>query len=148
MSRVQIAIIGGGLVGASLALALQAGARERNWKIILIEPYAPGDSYQPSYDGRASALSYGSQQIYQRLGLWEAIAPRAEAIRDIHISDRGRFAAARLNAKEEGVPALGYVVENAWLGHCLWAALDSDVIEWRCPARVEKMQALSDGYHL
>lgn len=148
MSRVQIAIIGGGLVGASLALALQAGARERNWKIILIEPYAPGDSYQPSYDGRASALSYGSQQIYQRLGLWEAIAPRAEAIRDIHISDRGRFAAARLNAKEEGVAALGYVVENAWLGHCLWAALDSDVIEWRCPARVEKMQALSDGYHL
>ena len=148
MSRVQIAIIGGGLVGASLALALQAGARERNWKIILIEPYAPGDSYQPSYDGRASALSYGSQQIYQRLGLWDAIAPRAEAIHDIHISDRGRFAAARLNAKEEGVPALGYVVENAWLGHCLWAALDSDVIEWRCPARVEKMQALSDGYHL
>ena len=148
MSRVQIAIIGGGLVGASLALALQAGARAKQWKIVLIEPYAPGDSYQPSYDARASALSYGSQQIYQRLGLWDAIAPRAEAIHDIHISDRGRFAAARLNANEESVPALGYVVENAWLGHCLWAALDSDVVEWRCPARVEKMQALSDGYRL
>ncbi len=148
MSRVQIAIIGGGLVGASLALALQAGARARQWKIVLIEPYAPGDSYQPSYDARSSALSYGSQQIYQRLGLWDTIAPRAEAIHDIHISDRGRFAAARLNANEEGVPALGYVVENAWLGHCLWAALDSDVVEWRCPARVEKMQALSDGYRL
>lgn len=148
MSRVQIAIIGGGLVGASLALALQAGARERQWKIVLIEPYAPGDSYQPSYDARASALSYGSQQIYQRLGLWDAIAPRAEAIHDIHISDRGRFAAARLSASTEGVPALGYVVENAWLGHCLWAALDSDVVEWRCPARVEQMQTLSDGYRL
>lgn len=148
MSRVQIAIIGGGLVGASLALALQAGARERQWKIVLIEPYAPGDSYQPSYDARGSALSYGSQQIYQRLGLWDAIAPHAEAITDIHISDRGRFSAARLNASEEGVPALGYVVENAWLGHCLWGALDSDVVEWRCPARVEQMQALSDGYRL
>lgn len=148
MSRVQIAIIGGGLVGASLALALQAGARERQWKIVLIEPYAPGNSYQPSYDARASALSYGSQQIYQRLGLWDAIAPRAEAIQDIHISDRGRFAAARISAKQESVPALGYVVENAWLGHCLWAALDSDVVEWRCPARVEKMQTLSDGYRL
>ena len=123
MSRVQIAIIGGGLVGASLALALQAGARAKQWKIVLIEPYAPGDSYQPSYDARASALSYGSQQIYQRLGLWDAIAPRAEAIHDIHISDRGRFAAARLNANEESVPALGYVVENAWLGHCLWAEI-------------------------
>lgn len=148
MSRVQIAIIGGGLVGASLALALQAGARERQWKIVLIEPYAPGDSYQPSYDARASALSYGSQQIYQRLGLWPAIAPRAEAITHIHISDRGRFAAARISATEEGVPALGYVVENAWLGHCLWAALDSRVVEWRCPARVEQMQALHDGYRL
>ncbi len=148
MSRVQIAIIGGGLVGASLALALQAGARERQWKIVLIEPYAPGNSYQPSYDARASALSYGSQQIYQRLGLWDAIAPRAEAIDDIHISDRGRFAAARISASAEGVPALGYVVENAWLGHCLWAALDSDVVEWRCPARVEQMQTLSDGYRL
>ncbi|HHX33830.1 MAG TPA: 2-octaprenyl-6-methoxyphenyl hydroxylase [Gammaproteobacteria bacterium] len=148
MSRVQIAIIGGGLVGASLALALQAGARQRQWKIVLIEPYAPGDSYQPSYDARASALSFGSQQIYQRLGLWDAIAPRAEAIRDIHISDRGRFAAARINAKEEGVPALGYVVENAWLGHCLWAALDSEVVEWRCPARVEQMHNLPDGYRL
>lgn len=148
MSRVQIAIIGGGLVGASLALALQAGARERQWKIVLIEPYAPGDSYQPSYDARASALSFGSQQIYQRLGLWDALAPRAEAIQDIHISDRGRFAAARINAKEEGVAALGYVVENAWLGHCLWAALDSAVVEWRCPARVEQMHSLPDGYRL
>ena len=148
MSRVQIAIIGGGLVGASLALALQAGARQRQWKIVLIEPYAPGDSYQPSYDARASALSFGSQQIYQRLGLWDAITPRAEAIRDIHISDRGRFAAARINAKAEGVPALGYVVENAWLGHCLWAALDSEVVEWRCPARVEQMHNLPDGYRL
>ena len=63
MSRAQIAIIGGGLVGASLALALQAGARKRQWKIVLIEPYAPGDNYQPSYDARSSALSYGSQQI-------------------------------------------------------------------------------------
>ena len=115
---------------------------------MLIEPYAPGDSYQPSYDARASALSYGSQQIYQRLGVWPAIAPRAEAIKNIHISDRGRFAAARISASEEGVPALGYVVENAWLGHCLWAALDSDVVEWRCPARVEQMHTLSDGYRL
>ena len=67
MSRVQIAIIGGGLVGASLALALQAGARERQWKIVLIEPYAPGDSYQPSYDARASALSFGIRFCRRRI---------------------------------------------------------------------------------
>ena len=148
MSRVQLAIIGGGLVGASLALALQAGARQRGWKIVLIEPFAPGSSYQPSYDARSSALSYGTQQIYQRFGLWPDLSQHVAAIAQIHVSERGRFAATRLNASEEDVPALGYVVENAWLGQCLWRALDPAVVEWRCPAEVTAMQALDDGYRL
>lgn len=148
MSRFNLAIIGGGLVGASLAMALQAGAKARGWKILLIERFAPGDAYQPSYDARSSALSFGTRQIYERLGLWPAISQRAEAIRHIHVSDRGRFGTARLNAAEEGVPALGYVVENAWLGQCLWQALDADVVSWRCPAQVTTAQALPDGYQL
>ncbi|MDR0279739.1 MAG: 2-octaprenyl-6-methoxyphenyl hydroxylase [Paucimonas sp.] len=148
MSRVNLAIIGGGLVGASLALALQAGARERGWKILLIEPFAPGDSFQPSYDARSSALSFGTRQIYERLGLWQAISRRAEPIRQIQVSDRGRFGATRLDALEEGVPALGYVVENAWLGQCLWQGLDAEVVSWRCPAEVTAMQPLGDGYRL
>lgn len=148
MSRFNLAIIGGGLVGASLALALQAGARARGWKIVLIERFAPGDAYQPSYDARSSALSFGTRQIYERLGLWPAISQRAEAIRQIHVSDRGRFGTARLHAEDEGVPALGYVVENAWLGQCLWQALDREVVSWRCPAEVTGTQALVDGYEL
>jgi 2-octaprenyl-6-methoxyphenol hydroxylase len=148
MSRANLVIIGGGLVGASLALALQAGAKARGWKIVLVEPFAPGDSFQPSYDARSTALSYGTQQIYQRLGVWPAIAQRAEPIHSIHISDRGRFGAARLTAEDEQVPTLGHVVENAWIGHCLWHALDREVIEWRCPAQVTRMQVLADGYRL
>ena len=148
MARVQLAIIGGGLVGASLALALQDTARQRGWRIALIEPFAPGSSYQPSYDARSTALSYGSRLIYERLGLWQAIAQRAEAILQIHVSDRGRFGAARLQAIEEGVPALGYVVENAWIGHCLWQALDAEVVQWYCPAEVTGLQRLDDGYRL
>ncbi|BCG22203.1 2-octaprenyl-6-methoxyphenyl hydroxylase [Pseudomonas tohonis] len=148
MQRTQLAIIGGGLVGASLALALQEGAKARGWKITLIEPFAPGDSYQPSYDARSSALSFGTRQIYERLGLWQAIARRAEPILQIHVSDRGRFGAARLAAIEEGVPALGYVVENAWLGQCLWQALDAEVVSWHCPAEVVRMEPLADGYRL
>ena len=148
MSRVSLAIIGGGLVGASLALALQAGAKARGWKIVLIEPFAPGHSYQPSYDARSSALSYGARLIYERMGVWPAIAERAEPIKDIHVSDRGRFSTARLSAREEGVPALGYVVENAWLGQCLWKSLDPEVISWRCPAEVIHMQPMDTGYRL
>ena len=143
-----LAIVGGGLVGASLALALQQGARSRGWQIQLIEPFEPGNEYQPSYDARSTALSYGTRLIYQRLGVWERIAERAEPIQHIHVSDRGRPGAARLEAANHGVPALGYVVENAWIGHCLWQAMDDEVVVRRCPAEVESMQAQPGGYRL
>jgi 2-octaprenyl-6-methoxyphenol hydroxylase len=93
-------------------------------------------------------LSFGARQIYERLGLWQQISRRAEPILQIQVSDKGRFGAARLSAMQEGVPALGYVVENAWLGQCLWQGLDKDVISWRVPAEVKQMQALADGYRL
>lgn len=143
-----LAIVGGGLVGASLALALQQGAKARGWTIALIEPFEPGSEYQPSYDARSTALSYGTRLIYQRLGVWERIAERAEPITQIHVSDRGRAGATRLDASDQQVPALGYVVENAWIGHCLWQALDDEVVTRRCPAEVEQMQAVAAGYRL
>lgn len=143
-----LAIVGGGLVGASLALALQQGAKARGWTIALIEPFEPGSEYQPSYDARSTALSYGTRLIYQRLGVWERIAERAEPITQIHVSDRGRAGATRLGASDQQVPALGYVVENAWIGHCLWQALDDEVVTRHCPAEVEQMQAVAAGYRL
>ncbi|WP_313227433.1 2-octaprenyl-6-methoxyphenyl hydroxylase [Stutzerimonas chloritidismutans] len=144
----SLAIIGGGLVGASLALALQDGARARGWRIHLIEPFEPGHEYQPSYDARSTALSYGTRLIYQRLGLWEHIAERAEPILRIHVSERGSFGAARLDCTREGVEALGYVVENAWIGHCLWQALDDQVVIRHCPAEVERLEPGATGYRL
>jgi len=144
----SLAIIGGGLVGASLALALQDGARARGWCIHLIEPFEPGHEYQPSYDARSTALSYGTRLIYQRLGLWERIAERAEPILRIHVSERGSFGAARLDCTREGVEALGYVVENAWIGHCLWQALDDQVVIRHCPAEVERLEPGATGYRL
>jgi len=144
----SLAIIGGGLVGASLALALQEGAREHGWRIHLIEPFEPGHEYQPSYDARSTALSYGTRLIYQRLGLWERIAERAEPILRIHVSERGSFGAARLDCAREGVEALGYVVENAWIGHCLWQALDDQVVVRHCPAEVERLEPSATGYRL
>lgn len=143
-----LAIVGGGLVGASLALALQQGAKARGWNIALIEPFEPGSEYQPSYDARSTALSYGTRLIYQRLGVWERIAERAEPITQIHVSDRGRAGATRLDASDQQVPALGYVVENAWIGHCLWQALDDEAVTRHCPAEVEQMQAVAAGYRL
>jgi len=143
-----LAIVGGGLVGASLALALQQGAKARGWTIALIEPFEPGSEYQPSYDARSTALSYGTRLIYRPRGVWERMPERAEPITQIHVSDRGRAGATRLDASDQQVPALGYVVENAWIGHCLWQALDDEVVTRHCPAEVEQMQAVAAGYRL
>jgi len=117
----DVVIIGGGMVGASLASALLPAIREHGLKVALIETFAlPEDAdqvlYQPSYDDRSTALSYGSRCLLQQLGVWQKLSEHVTPIEHIHVSDKGRFGAARLHAREHGIDALGYVVENAWLG--------------------------------
>ncbi|MGH8326291.1 MAG: FAD-dependent oxidoreductase, partial [Steroidobacteraceae bacterium] len=92
MERIDVAIVGGGMVGASFALAL-AGTRLR---IGLIERFGFGSSNQTSFDERTTALGNASRRIYEALGIWERVRPQAAAIRSIHVSDAGRFGFARL----------------------------------------------------
>ncbi len=129
----DILISGGGLVGASLACALSG----QGLRIGLIEAVPYGEPGQPAYDDRALALAAGTQRVFSALGLWSALEAQATAIHRIHVSDRGRFAFARLDRAEEGVPALGYVALGRDLGAVLSARLAqlSDV-ELICPARV------------
>lgn len=144
-----ISIVGGGMVGASLALALQAGASRAGWRIRLIEAQPPrAGGYQPSYDARSTALSEGSARLFARLGVWTELARRVEPIRQIHVSDQGQPGITRLSAQAEAVPALGYVVENTWLGQVLLQALDSSVVEWLAPARVTAATPGPEGYNL
>lgn len=144
-----LTIVGGGMVGASLALALQDCARQAGWCIRLVEAHPPGaGGYQPSYDARSTALSHGSRQLYERLGIWGRLASRVEPIRAIHVSDRGHPGSTRIDARREGVPALGYVVENAWLGEVLIKELDRSVVQWLAPARVLHARPDEAGYQL
>ncbi|AQZ96747.1 2-octaprenyl-6-methoxyphenyl hydroxylase [Halopseudomonas phragmitis] len=137
------------MVGASLALALQECARARGWRLRLIEAQPPrAGGWQPSYDARSTALSQGSRQLFERLGVWARLAERVEPIRQIHVSDRGHPGVARIDAAREGVPALGYVVENAWLGEVLLGALDTEVVEWLAPASATAARAVPGGYQL
>jgi 2-octaprenyl-6-methoxyphenol hydroxylase len=117
----DVLIVGGGLAGSTLAHALALTPLTT----VLVETRDPSQLEQPSFDGRATALANGSQRILASLGLWERVAADAEPIRSIHISERGRFGAARIHAQEEGVPALGYTLENRILGGTLWQALDA-----------------------
>ncbi|WP_315984182.1 FAD-dependent monooxygenase [Aliamphritea spongicola] len=124
-------------------------------KIAIIEahalPESAVDGYQPSYDARSTALAYGSRVIYERMGLWDTLQTHLAAISDIHVSDQGRFGMTRLHAKDENVPALGYVVENRWLGQVLLARLqaeDAANIEFICPATVTEIQPAAENMQL
>jgi 2-octaprenyl-6-methoxyphenol hydroxylase len=117
----DVVIVGGGMVGASFALAL----RSTRLRVLLIEGVPPDSASQPSFDERTTALGNGSRQIFESLGVWSSMAAEAAPIRSIHVSDAGRFGVARLDAREQGVPAFGYVVPNRVIGRVLWQALRS-----------------------
>jgi 2-octaprenyl-6-methoxyphenol hydroxylase len=141
-TQVDLAIIGGGMVGASLAVALANCGRAT----ILVEGIAPGSGSQPSFDDRTTALGNASRRIFQSLGVWEHIAPHAAAIRTIHVSDAGRFGFARLRAEEQGIEAFGYVVPNRVIGAALWDKLqDARDVLLRVPARPDSLQISGDG---
>lgn len=153
VAQVDIAIVGGGLVGASLAAALAPLIERHALKVAVIEANpvtAPAleHGYQPSFDARASAIAWGSCQYFADLGLWPMIAEQAEPIRAIHVSERGRLGATRLTAGELAVEALGYVIPNAWLGRVLHQRLGELALEWHCPARVETITAQQTGHRL
>lgn len=137
----DVAIVGGGLVGASLALGL-AGTGVR---AILIESVAPDSAAQPSFDERTTALGNASRRIFQGLGVWDDIARDAAAIRAIHVSDAGRFGFARLQAADHGIEAFGYVVPNRVIGTALWRRLSgAGGVDVRMPARVEDVDITAE----
>lgn len=129
----DLVIVGGGMVGASLAISL-AG---RGLRLALIEAHTLGADTQPSYDDRGIALAYGTQRIFEAIGVWPTLRDLVEPILDIHVSDRGHFGCTRLSAADEGVPALGHVVTARELGRVLLERLALiEAVEVIAPARV------------
>lgn len=129
----DVLIVGGGLVGSLLANALSS----LELRTVLVEARNVETLEQPSFDGRVTALANGSQRVLAQLGLWDAVRAEAQPIRHIHIGEKGRFGAARIDAIDEGVPALGFTVENRALGAALWSPLrDSDRFRCLSPAEV------------
>jgi 2-octaprenyl-6-methoxyphenol hydroxylase len=134
----DVAICGGGLVGATLALALA----ELSLDVVLIEAHPFGASGQPSFDERTTAISNGSRRIFEALRVWPLLEREATPIRRIHVSDRGRFGFARLDAAEQGLSALGFVVVNRAMGAALWRRLEQSAVRVLAPARVLGMQSI------
>ncbi|HEX4151500.1 MAG TPA: 2-octaprenyl-6-methoxyphenyl hydroxylase [Steroidobacteraceae bacterium] len=133
----DIAIVGGGMVGASLAAALE----NLDVKTALIEAVPVDAASQPSFDERTTALSNGSRRILETLGVWAAVSGDATPIRKVHVSDRGHFGFARIDAAEQGLRSLGSVVPNRSLGSALWSRLSGRAdVRVFCPARVARLE--------
>jgi 2-octaprenyl-6-methoxyphenol hydroxylase len=127
-SLYDVVIIGGGLVGASLAAAL----RHSPLKVALLEAghWSPPDAILPSsYDERVLALNYASQRILHSLGVWEKVNQLATPIKHIQVSDQGHFGKARLHCEEIQLPALGYVLAARQLGQALQQTLQQGKVE-------------------
>jgi 2-octaprenyl-6-methoxyphenol hydroxylase len=141
----DVAIVGGGMVGASLAAAIAP----LGLRTALIEAVPHHADAQPSFDERTTALSNGSRRILETVGVWEAVSSSATPIRKIHVSDQGRFGFARIDAKEQGLTAMGYVVSNRTLGAALWTRLENiAAMKVFCPAQVATIEADEDKVKL
>ena len=133
----DIVIVGGGPVGAALALVLA----DSGFAPVVLESRDPGVAIR---DPRPLALSYGSRLILERLGVWERLAP-ATPIDSIHVSQQGKFGRIALAAAEARLPALGYVVEYGRLHAALVKALISRVPRIIAPASVTAILADDDA---
>ena len=132
----DIAIIGGGPVGASLALAL----RGSKLKVCVLEARPANFA---SNDARALALSYGSRLLLARLGVWDALHD-VSVIRTIHISQKQSFGRAILRATEMKVPELGYVLPYPTLQDALTRALHNSDVASIYGASVTQLQGEAD----
>lgn len=131
---VDIAIVGAGPVGMTLALALAGGP----YRVLLIDSRPRGAS---SGDPRALALSHGTHQLLERLSAWNGAA--GTPIHDIHVSQRGGFGRTVIDRHEQGVPALGYVMRYRDLAAALDARIDSTQL--LDDSRIEHVETARQG---
>jgi 2-octaprenyl-6-methoxyphenol hydroxylase len=114
----DVVINGGGMVGMSLAIAL---ARNR-LRVVLIEKTLLSEQLEPMFDGRVSAIALGSKNILQGIGAWAAMAPQAQPIFDIRVSDGDAPFFLHYDHHEIGEAPFGYIVENRYIRHALHEA--------------------------
>ena len=132
----DVVIVGGGMVGATMACAIA----KLPLRIAIIEAFPFRADNQPSYDARSIALAYGSKRIFDTLGLWPKLSTDASPIKKIHVSSQGEFGVTRLDCNDEGLEALGYVIENRLIGNALLEHINQHAnIELICPATLASL---------
>ncbi|HEY5791134.1 MAG TPA: FAD-dependent monooxygenase [Gammaproteobacteria bacterium] len=131
----DLAIVGGGPVGALLACGLAA----HGGRVVLLEGTPATGGLPPSYDGRAIALALGSQDLLAAYGAWDGLAAAASPMLRIDIAQQRFPGRTLLDCAGEGVPAFGYVVSGHDLGQALYARLDRAGVRVLRGARVDAL---------
>lgn len=132
----SVIIVGGGMAGATLALAISSLTHGK-MPVALVEAQRPDSRQHPGFDARAIALAHGTCQQLDSIGLWSALADCATAIEHVHVSDSGHSGFVNLRAQDYRVPALGQVIELFDAGKRLFALLqNAPGVTLHCPAKM------------
>jgi len=133
----DIVVVGGGLSGLPLAIATaSAGLRT-----VVIDRETPSTMLDEPFDGRTSAIAYGSQQVLAGLGVWDLVADVAEPITDIRVADQGSSLFLHYDHRDLGDDPLGFIVENRALRRALIQRLaDLPDLVHLAPAAVDRLE--------
>lgn len=136
----KMIIVGGGMAGATLALAVSALSAGRV-QVEVVEAVSPDSRKHPGFDARAIALAYGTCQQLARIGVWSALKACGTPIERVHVSDQGHAGFVGLEASDYQIPYLGQVIELHQAGSRLFTLLEkASGVTVHCPAKVVEVE--------
>lgn len=144
-STFDIVIVGGGLVGMSLAV----GLAKSPCTVLLLEQNPSAPLHDNILDLRTTGLTRSSEKMFVQLGVWEKIATAATAIERLDISEQGNFGGARIDANQHGISPIGYMLPN----HHLMRVLSTEVAQLAnltvfSPASCRAIERQENGYQV
>lgn len=143
--KVDVAIVGGGMVGAALA----SGLAQHGFQVAVLEQETPAEFVAGSDpDVRISAIGAASAALLKQLDVWPAVlAMRTVPYRKLETWE-WQTAAVNFDAESLGLPELGFMVENSVLQQALWQRLQQQPVQLLCPARLRDLQSENGGWQL
>ncbi len=133
----DIIIIGGGMIGLTLACGL---AGQEGLEITVVDALSPDAATDSGFDGRSSAIAYASYRMLDAIGVWQYMADEAEPIREIRVSDGDSKLFLHFDHAAVGDEPLGFMVENRHIRKGLFRRLEEcGTVKLIAPDRLESM---------